>query len=145
MDVDRPDSPAPPVGHLEGSTPGASDRALEASGFGEALPVELVLSLIMSWKGEKVRQQAVGVLWRRELTLLRPQHAIEVFPSDTIGDLKQLIWSITSVPPERMKLLNLVKGKLPEDNKDVSSLGIPEGKTKMFMMVRRARRGGSGC
>lgn len=136
MDVSELEAPAPPVGHLESSAPGASDRALESLGFGETLPVELVLSLIMSWKGGKVRESWSRVV-QRELTTLRAQYELApLYPSDTVGDLKQLIWSITSVPPDRMKLLNLVKGKLPADETDVRSLGIPEGKPKMFMMVR---------
>lgn len=32
-----------------------------------------------------------------------------------VYDLKFLIYSLTNVPPERQKILGLVKGKLPPD------------------------------
>lgn len=46
-----------------------------------------------------------------------------------------MIWSLTSVPPERMKILGLIKGKLPPEEVEVCTF-LVEGKTKEFMMVR---------
>jgi ubiquitin-like domain-containing CTD phosphatase 1 len=61
---------------------------------------------------------------------------VKVPQLDTIGDLKSLLWTLTSVPPERMKLLGLVKGKLPGDEQEMGSLGLGgAGGDKGFMMV----------
>jgi ubiquitin-like domain-containing CTD phosphatase 1 len=91
------------------------------------------------------------------------QYEVSVVESDTVGDLKTLLWSLTSVPPERQKvrigrgsqrrrrantrlvtqILGLVKGKLPGDEAEVMSLGLLQGgtKAKEFMMVRVERGG----
>lgn len=55
-----------------------------------------------------------------------------------VGDLKHLLWSLTSVPPERQKLVGLVKGRLPGDEHEVVKLGLGAdsvGKVKEFMMM----------
>ncbi|KAK4703793.1 ubiquitin-like domain-containing CTD phosphatase 1, partial [Phenoliferia sp. Uapishka_3] len=80
----------------------------------DQLPDEIIYALIMSWKATK--------------------YAISIVQSDTVGDLKAQIWSLVSVPPQRQKILGLVKGKLPPDEVEVSTF-LTEGKTKEFMMV----------
>jgi hypothetical protein len=55
-----------------------------------------------------------------------------------VGDLKQLLWSLTTVPPDRQKLVGLVKGKLPGDEEEVIKLGLGDGtsgKSTQFMMM----------
>ncbi|BGP36786.1 hypothetical protein JCM10449v2_000688 [Rhodotorula kratochvilovae] len=97
-------------------TPGA--HALEASHLPTELPDELVYKLTLNFRG---RKQEVTV---REF--------------DTVGDLKQLLWSVTGVPPDRQKLVGLVKGKLPGDEQEVVKLGLgpaATGKVKEFMMI----------
>ncbi|KDE08451.1 hypothetical protein MVLG_01233 [Microbotryum lychnidis-dioicae p1A1 Lamole] len=81
------------------------------------LPSEVVYILIMGWKGKK--------------------YDLTVVESDTVGDLKLTISTMTSVPPERQKIVGLVKGKLPSDEVEVKScLSItPNGKPKEFMMI----------
>lgn len=39
-----------------------------------------------------------------------------------VDDLKALLQSMTDVPPERQKILGLVKGKLPPDDETMYSL-----------------------
>ncbi|KAG6814565.1 hypothetical protein H0H92_000093 [Tricholoma furcatifolium] len=45
-----------------------------------------------------------------------------------VFDLKTAIHSLTRVPPERQKILGLVKGKLPPDQGRISDLRLPPGK-----------------
>lgn len=40
---------------------------------------------------------------------------LEIAESDRVYDLKAALHSLTEVPPERQKILGLVKGKLPPD------------------------------
>ena len=68
------------------------------------------------------------------------QYEIKIPCLDTIGDLKSVLWTLTSVPPARMKLLGLVKGKLPGDEQEMGSLGLVAGVEKLFMMVPRVDR-----
>ncbi|GAA5857203.1 hypothetical protein JCM8547_009368 [Rhodosporidiobolus lusitaniae] len=105
--------PASTTSPEHGST---GEAALEAAHLPVELPVEVQYSLVMSFKGKK--------------------QDVLVAESDTVGDLKQLLWSLTSVPPERQKLVGLVKGKLPGDEEEVVKLGLGDGKkTKEFMMI----------
>ena len=57
--------------------------------------------------------------------------------TDLILDLKHLIFSLTQVPPERQKILGLVKGKLPADDLLVASLGLDAlaGARKPFSVI----------
>lgn len=84
-----------------------------------ALPSEAVYVLVCSWKGKKLD--------------------VTVVESDTVGDLKGVLFSLTEVPPARQKIVGLVKGKLPGDEAEVVSLGLvqPGGGPKQFMMVSR--------
>ncbi|KAI0282703.1 HAD IIID h [Russula brevipes] len=53
----------------------------------------------------------------------------EVAQSDRlIFDLKVVLFSMTDVPPERQKILGLVKGKLPTDDVRIGDLGLICGK-----------------
>ena len=59
---------------------------------------------------------------------------LELAQSETIGDLREKIWSIVNVPPSRQKILGL--GKLPEDHVSVASLDLgKQGKIKEFMVI----------
>lgn len=87
-----------------------------------ALPSEVIYALVCSWKGQKLD--------------------VTVVESDTVGDLKATLWSLTSVPPQRQKLVGLVKGKLPGDEAEVVSLGLGGGAPKQFMMVSWAGQEG---
>jgi ubiquitin-like domain-containing CTD phosphatase 1 len=52
-----------------------------------------------------------------------------------VGDLKALIFSQTTVPPERQKILSLVKGKLPDDEVALSHLQLHERAGKEFTVL----------
>ncbi|GAA6036906.1 hypothetical protein JCM8097_006347 [Rhodosporidiobolus ruineniae] len=99
---------------------GTGEGALEAAHLETELPVEVRFQLVMSFRGKKTE--------------------VSIVESDTVGDLKQLLWSLTSVPPDRQKLVGLVRGKLPGDEEEVVKLGLGEGaaaggKKKEFMMI----------
>ncbi|GAA6047281.1 hypothetical protein JCM3770_001865 [Rhodotorula araucariae] len=97
-------------------TPGV--HALEASHLSTKLPDERIYVLTLNFRAKK---QEVTV---REF--------------DTVGDLKQLLWSLTGVPPDRQKIVGLVRGKLPGDEQEVVKLGLGPagaGKAKEFMMI----------
>lgn len=53
--------------------------------------------------------------------------------SDRVYDLKAALSDLTKVPPERQKILGLVKGKLPPDEKKISDLKITPGKNFIFV------------
>ncbi|KAF8315171.1 HAD-like protein [Clavulina sp. PMI_390] len=48
--------------------------------------------------------------------------------SDRVLDLKDKINELTSIPPDRQKILGLVKGKLPPDDVTIKDLHIPNGR-----------------
>ncbi|KAK4057984.1 hypothetical protein OIO90_000723 [Microbotryomycetes sp. JL221] len=80
------------------------------------LPDEVVYTLMCSWRGEQL--------------------PVQVVETDCLGDVKATLWSLTSVAPERQKLVGLVKGKLPGDEVEVKSLGLSAtGSARKFMMV----------
>ncbi|CCM03624.1 uncharacterized protein FIBRA_05768 [Fibroporia radiculosa] len=54
--------------------------------------------------------------------------SIDVAESDRVYDLKGALQSLTDVPPERQKILGLVKGKLPPDEERVGNLNLVSGK-----------------
>lgn len=58
-----------------------------------------------------------------------------VAETDTVGDLKALIFSQTTIPLERQKILNLSKGKLPEDETVLSHLNLREKLKKEFTVL----------
>lgn len=45
--------------------------------------------------------------------------------SDTVQDLKAILFSMTDVPPERQKILGLAKGKLPIDSTSLGEIVYP--------------------
>ncbi|KAF7979551.1 hypothetical protein HWV62_41816 [Athelia sp. TMB] len=53
---------------------------------------------------------------------------LEIAESDRVYDLKAALHSLTEVPPERQKILGLVKGKLPPDQARVADLKLVPGK-----------------
>ncbi len=53
--------------------------------------------------------------------------------SANVGDLKDLIFEQTNIPPIRQKILNLIKGALPKDDVMLSSLEITPGKALLIM------------
>ncbi|KAF8503797.1 HAD subfamily IIID h [Russula emetica] len=70
--------------------------------------VEKWISLSFTWSG-------------RSFTL-------DIAHSDRIFDLKAVLFSMTDVPPERQKILGLVKGRLPPDDGRIGDLGLISGK-----------------
>lgn len=70
---------------------------------------------------------------------MKGQYDLSLHEGDTVGDLKQIVWSLTNVPPFRQKLLGLGRpGKQLSLNDEVllSELGLKAGsKVKDFMMV----------
>lgn len=54
--------------------------------------------------------------------------SLDVADSDRVYDLKATLQSLTDVPPERQKILGLVKGKLAPDQARISDLHLSSGK-----------------
>ncbi|KAI0372975.1 HAD subfamily IIID h [Pilatotrama ljubarskyi] len=54
--------------------------------------------------------------------------SLDVAESDRVYDLKAALMSLTNVPPERQKILGLVKGKLPTDDERIGDLKLLSGK-----------------
>lgn len=71
--------------------------------------------LVFSWRGQKL--------------------PVTVMHDDTVGDLKGLLFSLTTVPPARQKLVGLVKGALPGDEISVGSLGLDAASVKNAMLI----------
>lgn len=59
--------------------------------------------------------------------------SLDLAESDRVYDLKAALLSLTNVPPERQKILGLVKGKLPPDEGRISDLKIAPGKN--FILI----------
>ncbi|KAH8099554.1 HAD-like domain-containing protein [Cristinia sonorae] len=53
---------------------------------------------------------------------------LDIAESDRVFDLKAALHEQTNVPPERQKILGLVKGKLPEDAVRIGDLKLVSGK-----------------
>ncbi|KAI5119947.1 hypothetical protein M0805_002136 [Coniferiporia weirii] len=53
---------------------------------------------------------------------------LDIAEFDRVDDLKSLLFSMTDVPPERQKILGLVKGKLPPDDETIANMKLPSGK-----------------
>jgi ubiquitin-like domain-containing CTD phosphatase 1 len=105
------------------------------------LPQEAVYSLVMKWRGtnyeisiaESDTVVSTRSLFNPESSLNKPISQLNQ------GDLKAILFSLTGVPPDRMKLVGLIKGKLPGDNEEVVKLGLggptTTTKKKEFMMI----------
>ncbi|GAA6013232.1 hypothetical protein JCM11491_006322 [Sporobolomyces phaffii] len=120
MDAGSRASPAPATEAAQGNlstTPTGTTSTELAS--------EHVYSLVMKWRGTS--------------------YDLNIAQSDTVGDLKATLFSLTGVPPDRMKLVGLIKGKLPADEEEVVKLGLATSdgasgassttKRKEFMMI----------
>ncbi|KAI0690580.1 HAD IIID h [Cytidiella melzeri] len=55
-------------------------------------------------------------------------YELDIAGSDRVFDLKSALYSLTDVPPERQKILGLVKGKLPSDEVAIADLKLVPGK-----------------
>ncbi|TCD70980.1 hypothetical protein EIP91_000888 [Steccherinum ochraceum] len=53
---------------------------------------------------------------------------LDIAESDRVFDLKTALQEQTNVPPERQKILGLVKGKLPDDEVKIGDLKLTSGK-----------------
>lgn len=53
---------------------------------------------------------------------------LKIAESDRVFDLKAQLESLTRVPPERQKILGLVKGKLPPEQERIGNLKLTSGK-----------------
>ncbi|KAJ9097856.1 hypothetical protein QFC19_006648 [Naganishia cerealis] len=60
---------------------------------------------------------------------------IRVQGSDRLYDFKAMIYSLTAVPPERQKLIGLVKGKIPGDETCFKDLAIPGSGVRKFACI----------
>ncbi|GHJ83719.1 hypothetical protein NliqN6_0121 [Naganishia liquefaciens] len=54
--------------------------------------------------------------------------------SDRLYDCKAIIYSLTSVPPERQKIIGLVKGKIPGDETCFNDLAVPAHRHKFTLI-----------
>ncbi|KAL7413364.1 HAD-like domain-containing protein [Mrakia frigida] len=103
--VDAP----PPQLPSSAPLPHVSDPDLVEAGGGEK-----VVELKMSWSGKTFN--------------------LSVPDQDRVYDLKILIWSLTSVPIDRVKLIGLTSSRNPpEENAVIASLNLKSG--KKFMML----------
>ncbi|TFY71885.1 hypothetical protein EVG20_g1136 [Dentipellis fragilis] len=55
-------------------------------------------------------------------------YTLDIAESDRVFDLKAALFSLTNVPPDRQKILGLVKGKLPPEEERIGDLKIVGGK-----------------
>ncbi|KAF8880250.1 HAD IIID h [Mucidula mucida] len=55
-------------------------------------------------------------------------YTLDIADSDRVYDLKGSLHDLTKVPPERQKILGLVKGKLPPDQERIADLKLVAGK-----------------
>ncbi|KAF5373937.1 hypothetical protein D9758_000865 [Tetrapyrgos nigripes] len=55
-------------------------------------------------------------------------YALSIADTDRVLDLKTALYDLTKVPPDRQKILGLVKGKLPADQVTIADLNLPTGK-----------------
>ncbi|GAA5997955.1 hypothetical protein JCM5350_007916 [Sporobolomyces pararoseus] len=108
MDIDSPSTNAPVA--VEGSLSVTPTATSSSSSPPLDLPQEAVYSLVMKWRGTN--------------------YDLSVAESDTVGDLKAILFSLTGVPPDRMKLVGLIKGKLPGDEEEVVKLGLSTSTTQ---------------
>ncbi|EJD02204.1 HAD IIID h [Fomitiporia mediterranea MF3/22] len=53
---------------------------------------------------------------------------LNIADTDRVYDLKSLLFSMTNVPPDRQKILGLVKGKLPPEEETIANLKLSSGK-----------------
>ncbi|KAF8892432.1 HAD-like domain-containing protein [Infundibulicybe gibba] len=58
---------------------------------------------------------------------------LDIADSDRVFDLKAILYSLTTVPPTRQKILGLIKGKLPADQCRIADLRLQTG--KKFILV----------
>lgn len=56
------------------------------------------------------------------------EYTVDLADSDRVFDLKALLDKLTTVPPERQKIIGLVKGKLPPDQATIRDLNLTNGK-----------------
>ncbi|GAW00231.1 HAD subfamily IIID h [Lentinula edodes] len=63
-----------------------------------------------------------------QLTWAGKPFSLDIADSDRVLDLKTALHDLTRVPPERQKILGLVKGKLPPDQGRISDLKLTTGK-----------------
>ncbi|KAG8836985.1 hypothetical protein FRC20_006845 [Serendipita sp. 405] len=56
------------------------------------------------------------------------EYTVDLADSDRVFDLKALLDKLTTVPPERQKIIGLVKGKLPPDQATIRELNLTSGK-----------------
>ena len=74
------------------------------------------IHLHFTWAGKPFEIDVAGSDRCREALL----HASIIFSQFCrVFDLKATLYSLTNVPPERQKILGLVKGKLPPDGEAV--------------------------
>ena len=69
--------------------------------------------LTFTWSG---RSFTLEIAHSDRLDVLQKHLDRSAHGSQRIFDLKAVIFSMTDVPPERQKILGLVKGKLPPDD-----------------------------
>ncbi|CAD6577055.1 MAG: hypothetical protein CYPHOPRED_000154 [Cyphobasidiales sp. Tagirdzhanova-0007] len=80
-------------------------------------------------------EQIVEVVFDLRYKWSGTTYEISIAESDTVGDLKALIFSQTTIPVERQKILGLVKGKLPEDEVVLSQLQLSGLSGKIFAVL----------
>lgn len=51
--------------------------------------------------------------------------SLKLSTTDTVSDLKAVLFSLTDVPPQRQKLMGLAKGKLPPDDISIGDIAFP--------------------
>ncbi|VDB82711.1 unnamed protein product [Peniophora sp. CBMAI 1063] len=117
MDVDMTSAPPLKFGSSSGTNaavaPGDTSATIVTSSIAsEAVPdteaEEIWIHLLYSWQGKAFE--------------------LHIAESDRVYDLKVMLFSQTNVPPERQKILGLVKGKLPPEDARMGDLKLVSGK-----------------
>ncbi|EIN07108.1 HAD subfamily IIID h [Punctularia strigosozonata HHB-11173 SS5] len=97
------------------------------SGAGESSSVATGVALVDAHT--EVADNGVQERWFTfQFTWAGKPFELEIAESDRIYDLKGSLYSLTNVPPERQKILGLVKGKLPPEQERIGDLKLVSGK-----------------
>ncbi|KAJ3044612.1 hypothetical protein HDV00_001538 [Rhizophlyctis rosea] len=117
------DSPSPTSSSTIAVTGGAIVAKDNASVDGEVIE-ELMLTA--TWNGAVQRTHFRPDNYSKKFVLQTPAAC-------TVGELKSRLSDLTSVKPERMKLMGFVKGRLPADDIVLGALKLK--KNHAFMMM----------
>ncbi|KAI0064716.1 HAD IIID h [Artomyces pyxidatus] len=103
-------------------SPAASAPAADASAGSSTTVVTASVEPVQDGTGVEEQWIKLAFSWAGK------PYTLDVAESDRVFDLKAVLFSMTNVPPERQKILGLVKGKLPPDEERIGDLKLIAGK-----------------